>query len=91
MHNPTILNADSFSSHARQSIVLSMFEGLNEGADFILQSGHDPSAICSHLDSLQRPNLQWEYVEKTRGQWKIRISKRTKAQAGGGCCGSCGG
>lgn len=93
MQTDTILNTESFDLHARQALVLSLFDSLNSGSAFLVQLGSHPDELCRQLDRLEQPELRWELVDKTPGRWKLRITKIKKEQLknSDSCCGMCGG
>lgn len=93
MTSDTILNTDAFDKRAQEALVLSVFESLREGENFLVLSRTDPDALCKKLDTLEQPNLHWEFAEKSPGSWKLRIRKRKSEElkTSGGCCGMCGG
>ncbi len=95
MQTTTVLNTGSFDQRTQQALVFSLFEGLKDGADFVVLADAEPKQLCLQLDQLTIPNLHWEYLEKSPGKWKLRIEKLTPSKARekskGGCCGSCGG
>lgn len=95
MKTTTILNTNAFDPNTRQALVLSLFEGLKDGEDFLVLAASEPSSLCLQLDQLTLPNLHWEFLEKSPGRWKLRIEKKSAEDAAikakGGCCGMCGG
>lgn len=76
MRTDTILNTDAFDKHTQQALVLSLFESLKAGENFLVLSQLEPEALCQELDQLAQPDLQWEFVDKSPRCWKLRIRKK---------------
>lgn len=95
MRSNTVFDTRAFDQRAEQALVLSLFEGLKEGESFEVRSERDPEDLCRQLEALQSPHLNWEFLEKSPRQWRLRIEKLSAKEAGhkgqGGCCGMCGG
>lgn len=95
MNRESIFDTRNFEGRAQGALVLSLFDGLREGQSFVIVTDNDPSPLCQQLDSFEAANLHWEYVQKTRDLWALRIAKLTGRESAmnrtGGCCGSCGG
>lgn len=76
MQSQTILNTSAFDVKNQQALVLSLFECLKNGRDFVVLADTEPKILCQQLDCLAIPSLFWEYLEKAPGSWKLRIEKR---------------
>lgn len=93
MHTDTILNTESFDLRTQQALVFSLYDSLKAGSAFLVHLSSDPEGLCRQLDQLAQPDLEWEFVDKSPGNWKLRIRKRhnDEPKSTGGCCGMCGG
>lgn len=93
MQQMTVFDVRSFEPRFRHALIFSMFEGLVAGEAFVLVNDHDPVPLRRQFESLSLPNLDWQYLERGPGTWRVRIEKKgAESQGGGsGCCGICGG
>lgn len=92
MEQMTVFDVRSFEPRFRHALIFSMFEGLVEGASFVLVNDHDPVPLRRQFESLALPNLGWKYLETGPGTWRVKIEKTgLKGHQEEGCCGICGG
>lgn len=87
----TLIDIRNFEPRTRHALILSLFEGLKEGTSFEFVNDHDPVPLYRQLQSMNLPNLLWNYSVKGPDLWKIRISKSGPEVKTEGCCGICGG
>ena len=91
MQATTVLNTDSFTPNSQQALVLSLFESLKEGGEFLVHSSSSLAELCRKLDKLEQSNLHWQFTEESPSLWMIRVTKKEDAASSDGCCGACGG
>ncbi|HWY01930.1 MAG TPA: DUF2249 domain-containing protein [Mycobacterium sp.] len=57
--------------------IFATYAALAVGESFVLVNNHDPKHLRAEFDADHPGSYGWEYVEKGREVWRIRISKLT--------------
>ena len=56
--------------------IFAAYDALAVGESFVLVNDHDPKHLRQEFDRDYGPGYGWEYVNKERRDWRIRINKR---------------
>jgi uncharacterized protein (DUF2249 family) len=95
MTHHSVFDTRSFEQTTIQALIVTLFDGLREGASFQVITDNDPKPLHDQLDELQANNLSWEYLEKSTNQWRFKIEKtldnKNPVKTPNECCGGCGG
>lgn len=63
----------------RHPIIFARFEELPVGGSFVLVNGHDPIHLRQEFEADLPGSYEWEYLNQEKGDWRIRITKRTSS------------
>jgi len=55
--------------------IFQAFDGLAVGESFVLVNDHDPRHLRDEFETEWPGGYGWDYLERDRGAWRIRISK----------------
>lgn len=87
----TTVDVRTITPRDRHPVIFSTFWGLLPGQAMELVNDHDPVPLHRQFDAEMPTRFEWAYLESGPETWRVRITKRASAHAGGSCCGSCGG
>ena len=59
----------------RHPMVFQKFDGLNVGESFVLINDHDPIPLHGQLEAMRPHQLNWEYIIRGHGIFRIRIRR----------------
>lgn len=77
----TCVDFREFEPRARHALFFSLFEGLRENASFGFVNDHDPDSLFQQMKAMNLADFGWEYELRGPDVWRIRVSKKTEAQA----------
>lgn len=87
----TEIDVRDIAPRERHPLVFSTFRALGLLKSMDIVNDHDPKPLYYQMQAEQPGEFTWEYLENGPEVWRVRITKLTKAQGNGQCCGSCGG
>lgn len=91
MTTPTAtVDVRSIAPRERHPLIFSTFRNLAPGQAMQLVNDHDPRPLYHQFQSDMPGRFDWDYLEAGPALWRVQITKRAEAHAGG-CCGGCGG
>jgi len=70
----------------RQALVLNTYRTLEPGQSLELLTDQDPESLVEALHERDPRGFGWVRSDATDGAWRVRIVRRTKADAEDGCC-----
>jgi uncharacterized protein (DUF2249 family) len=59
----------------RHELIFSTFDGLADGAAFVLVNDHDPKPLYHQLSAEQPGTFTWDYLEQGPQVWRVRIGR----------------
>jgi uncharacterized protein (DUF2249 family) len=68
----------------RHGIVFSAFDVLSAGESFVLVNDHDPQPLRMQMDLLRPGEMEWEYLDRTPDNFRVKISRIAPPRAGAG-------
>ena len=59
----------------RHPLVFAKFDALEVGDSFVLINDHDPVPLHGQMDAMRPQQVNWEYIERGAGMYRIRVSR----------------
>lgn len=59
----------------RHPLVFAKFDALEVGESFVLVNDHDPMPLHGQMDAMRPQQLEWEYIVRGPGIFRIRVSR----------------
>lgn len=59
----------------RHPLVFAKFDALEVGESFVLVNDHDPVPLHGQMDAMRPQQLEWEYIVRGPGIYRIRVSR----------------
>lgn len=81
METLDILNVTVIEPRFKHPTIFEKFDSLNPGQGFILYNDHDPKPLYYQLLAERGQTFTWEYIESGPQVWRVKIAKRTEAEA----------
>jgi uncharacterized protein (DUF2249 family) len=63
----------------RHPLVFSLFDRLAVGESFIIFNDHDPQPLRMQIEQMREGEMNWEYIERGEGMFRIRITRTAPA------------
>ena len=70
----------------RQALVLNTYGMLEPGQSLELLTDQDPEALHAALRERDPRGFGWDRSDASAGSWRVRIVRRSRADAEDGCC-----
>lgn len=86
-HFASALDLRQIPPPQRHALIFSTFEALLPGQALELTNDHDPQPLNDQFHMRSPGQFSWNYLEQGPQVWRVAISKKVKAAAGGCCSG----
>jgi len=74
-HNEEEIDVREVERPRRHPLVFAKFDALQVGESFILINDHDPMPLHGQLESMRPQQLNWEYLIREPGMFRIKVSR----------------
>ena len=73
---PTTLDVRPLQAERKLESVLSVLDGLDAGASFVLVDDADPARMRPRIEDARPGAVRWMYVKRGPRVWCVRIERR---------------
>lgn len=69
------LDVREYEPQKRHDLIFERYREIDAGDAFVLVNDHDPKPLYYQMKQEMDGNVEWDYLEKNEGEWKVRIGK----------------